>query len=273
MGKNKRLLSAEQVKRQLLGMLAEFDQVCRDHDIRYSLDSGTLLGAIRHGGFIPWDDDVDLIIPRPDYERILEHPEWFAGSCHLLSPNTPGSVHPFAKLINYSYRAQEASLDGIVDEYLWIDLFPADAVPDDCLEAEKLCQKQVDLVKTYGRLITNPKTAKSIPRRLVKTVAQPLFRLIYPASRIYKSIVGNAYSIPYGSTLNVANLIWPTVAKDRWFPASDFDNLVEKEFEGHSFYVIPHWDGYLKGLYGDYMKLPPEKDRSFHGAVVWPVDE
>ena len=267
------LLSDKQVKLQLLNMLVEFDRVCRAHGIRYSLDSGTLLGAVRHNGFIPWDDDADIIVPRPDYERLLTHPEWFSRSCSPLSPDAPGSVHPFAKFVNYSYRAQEAELDGVVDEYLWIDVFPADSVPDNPIEAEKLCRYQVELLKKYGSLIANPKSTKNGFKRLIKTLIQPLRHLVQPPTRICEKMARHASSIPFGSTSNVANLTWPTVVKDRWFPASDFDNLVEKEFEGHSFLIIPHWDDYLKGLYGDYMELPPEEDRAVHGTLVWPVDE
>lgn len=267
------LLNAEQIKQQLLNMLIEFDRVCRTYGIRYSLDSGTLLGAIRHNGFIPWDDDVDLIVPRPDYDRLLAHPEWFSNSCFPLSPDDSNSVHPFAKMVNFSYRAQEVELDDVVDEYLWIDLFPADSVPDDPEEAGKLCCRQVGLVKIYGRSITNPKATKGCFRRLIKTAVQPFLRLAYPPERLLENIIDGASSIPYGSTSNVANLTWPSVAKDRWFPASDFDHLIEKEFEGHSFLIIPHWDDYLRGLYGDYMVLPPEERRVVHGAMVWPANE
>lgn len=271
MTRSKNLLNTSEVKRQLVTMLSAFDRMCRKYNIRYSLDSGTLLGAIRHKGFIPWDDDIDLIIPRPDYERLLRHPEWIAEPYEIISPYRCDAIHPFAKFVNKKYRAQEKELEGITDEYLWIDLFPADAVPDDCGEAMSLCARQVKLVKAYGRSIANPNGVHDAIKRAARKVLKPLYRVLYPPKKTIEKIWSNAERISYGSTKNVSNIVWPSVIKKRWFPAEDFDNLIELDFEGQSFLSIPHWDEYLSGLYGDYMSLPPVKDRVSHGADVWEV--
>lgn len=268
-----KLLGVLEVKKRLLDMLSAFDGVCREHGIRYSLDSGTLLGAVRHKGFIPWDDDVDLILPRPDYERLLNHPEWINAPYGIISPYKHDAIHPFAKFVNWGIRAQEKELDGIAEEYLWIDLFPADAVPDNRDDALALCVKQVRLAKSYGRSIANPDGVNDWLKRIARKAMKPIYSLIYPSRKTFEALMVNAESIPYGTTKNVSNLIWPAVIKDRWFPADDFDNLIELDFEGRRFLSIPHWDDYLSGLYGDYMSLPPVEDRVSHGADVWEVQE
>lgn len=266
-------LTDDEVKNELIKMMLVFDEVCRTHGVRYSLDSGTLLGAVRHGGFIPWDDDIDLIVPRPDYERLMLHPEWFESPFAIVAPGDVGSIHPYAKLVNHSWRAQEPSLEGIVDEYLWIDLFPADAVPDDPEEAERLCRRQVHLVKLYGRSFANPKGSRNAIRRVAKTMLQPFIKMVFPPRKLHDALMNGARRISYGSTKNVANLTWPTVIKKRWVPLDDFDNLIELNFEGENLLAIPSWDQYLTALYGDYMVLPPESGRITHSARVWPSEK
>ena len=266
-------LNDVEVKDRLLELLSAFDEICREHGIRYSLDSGTLLGAVRHKGFIPWDDDVDLILPRPDYDRLLNHPEWICAPYGMVSPYQRDAIQPFAKFVNWGIRAQEKELQGVMKEYLWIDLFPADAVPDNRGDAVALCARQAKLVKAYGRSVANPDGVENKAKRVARKVFRPFFKLAYPQKRTLDKIMSIAAAFPYGTTKFVSNLSWPGIIKDRWFPVEDFDELIELEFEGKSFLSIPHWHEYLSGLYGDYMSLPPVDQRISHGADVWEVQE
>lgn len=261
----------EQVKQLLLNLLSTFDDVCKIHSIRYSLDSGTLLGAVRHGGFIPWDDDVDVIVPRPDYERLLSHPEWFPAPLDLLLPLSDDSIFPFAKLVTREWRAQEPILDGVMNSWLWLDIFPVDSIPSTTGEVNRLYREQRDLIKVASRSIGLDERQRGTLKYTIKKIGLPLHRLLFPTDRLFRKVERDAKKIPYGTTDNVANVTWLSIVKGRDIPTSDFDSLIRMKFEDKEFSVIPHWHEYLSGLYGDYMTLPPESQRVSHGANIWKV--
>lgn len=263
-------LGIEEVQALLLDMLDKLDAIFREQGIRYSLDGGTLLGAIRHKGFIPWDDDADIIVPRPDVDRIIAHPEWAPEGYGFEVPGTPGYPFPFVKFVNYAWRAQEPMFEGVYGEHLWIDIFPADPVPDDAHEAERFLARQQALCMRGVRSSVNPRADWGGPaRRLAKSLLLPVHRLLFPAEKQYRLLEEGARSNPYGSTDRVAIVIWDVEHCRHGFPTSDFDELVGADFEGRSFRVCPHWHEHLVGLYGDYMAMPPEEERTTHGIKVW----
>ena len=101
-------------------------------------------------------------------------------------------------------------------------------------------------------------------KRLIKAMLSPVHRWMFPYKKMFKLLDRNARARKYGSTEFVANLTWLNVPKDRWIPERDFDSLCKVKFEGSEFNAIPHWDDYLKGLYGDYMMLPSPEKRVGH---------
>ena len=264
-------LSIRETQDELAEMLSVFDNVCRQHGIRYSLDYGTLLGAVRHNGFIPWDDDVDVVIPRPDYDRLLQHPEWFGGGNYrIVSPCQEGYPFPFAKLFDMEWKAQEPAVEGKVDEHLWIDLFPLDAAPDDDASVRRLHGIWAKRNLQAGRSVQNI-DAMTGPgaTRVLKHILFPLHRRLYPYEKIYGQMDADAQKLPYGSTSRLANLTWSVYEKVCCIPIDDFDNLIDLPFEGRHLSCIPSYDSHLKAIYGDYMQLPPEEDRVNHGMKVF----
>lgn len=265
-------LSKKEIQTVLLGILKEFDSVCREHGIRYSLDGGSLLGAVRHGGFIPWDDDVDVVVPRPDYNRLINHPEWFDEPWFLMNDKHPGYFWPYAKLFDGRYRAQEPSLRGAFLGHLWLDVFPVDAVPANEKDRRRLIGSQKKLTIRASRAIQTiaghqERTAKD----LLKEIIIPFYRTIFPAERTYREISQRAQKIEYGSTPFVAEIVCIGSIEGREMRLEDFDHLVEIKFEDSSFYAIPHWDEFLTNYFGDYMKLPPEGERADHSIEAWPA--
>lgn len=264
-------LSTKEVQKLLFRSLVLFDEICKERGIRYSLDGGTLLGAVRHKGFIPWDDDIDVLVPRPDYENLVAHPEWIPCNYKLAVLNgADGYSYPFAKLFDLRWRAQEPSLEGKVEEHLWLDIFPADALPDDRKEAKRLFIRQNRLMKRACRSFVNPDDPRDGKlKRLAKRTIFPIYSRFYSPTAQFAKLESDAQTLAYGSAAQVANLVWVPYVRDRGIPVDDFDNLIELEFEGRMFCAIPHWSEYLTSLYGDYMTLPPVEKRVTHGVKVW----
>lgn len=256
----------------MLDLLLLFDSVCKNHGVRYSLDSGTLLGAVRHKGFIPWDDDIDVIVPRPDYERLLQHPEWLEEGYEIVGLELGNSLWPFAKLINKSYLVARPSHESEDSEFLWLDIFPIDAVSDDISEAEKFAKEQKFLIGLGSVSESDPATvSRDKTKIMLAKIARPLIKVFFPTKKMYSKVAKNARLLSYGSTNTVANMAWVGVTHGRWIPITDFENLTTLEFEGYQFNAIPHYHDYLSGLYGDYMQLPPEDKRVTHASRVWRV--
>ena len=120
-----RKLSSDEIKRIELSIMKELDRICREHGLTYSLAYGTALGAVRHGGFIPWDDDIDIVMPRPDYERLLSlFKNGLKCLYKLVSYRDGSSIYQFAKLIDENTSSYETFVGRDHATGLWVDIFP-----------------------------------------------------------------------------------------------------------------------------------------------------
>ena len=139
--------SEKEYKDRLFDMLVKFDEFCNKYKLDYSLCGGTLLGAIRHKGFIPWDDDIDVVMPRPDYEKFKRLVKKYPLAPNLVFDiSYEGYVQKIIDKDTY-LKARYAS----VDKHLWMDVFPIDGLPDNKKEAEDRLMKALNIRKLTVR--------------------------------------------------------------------------------------------------------------------------
>ncbi len=268
-----RKLTSAEIKQIEFNLLVAFDAYCRNQGLTYYLCGGTLLGAIRHKGFIPWDDDIDICMPRPDYEKLLVGGHSFFHTRKMAVQNgSAADTYPqyaFARLMDLRTSVNTKFTDRL--PHLWIDILPVDGLPEDLETVGKIFGK----AERYRRILrltgANLGEGKTVFRKYAKYILKPLARL-YGAKRCVDNI--NALAVPYryedcryvGIVTNGLYGIGERMLK------AEFEKAVPVEFEGKTFPTFSCWDSYLQGIYGDYMKVPPAEKRTTHDIEAYMVD-
>ncbi len=241
-----------------LRMLDYIDSALTKNGISYWLDSGTLLGSVRHKGFIPWDDDIDIVVLRKDYDRAVSVLN--AGSERykaLTMDNTKGYFYLFAKVTDTYTHIVEKDLKEIDGLGIYVDLFPLDYLPQDDREYQKYVDRLFRLRKLiYCSLFSVQQLKPMSPGMKCRAITGKLLgrdRLLSKADQLCRR-----YSDRQAGYL--ANIVG-SVSKNRKVPATVFEKTVYGEFEGKTYPIPAGYHEYLSCLYGDYMKLPPEEKR------------
>lgn len=261
-----RRLSLEEIKEVEIGILDYVVMFCQKHNLNYSLSYGTLLGAIRHKGFIPWDDDIDICMPREDYMQLLALMEIEKSKdFKLLKPNEDNYYYEFAKVVDTRTIAIENKVKQDYKLGVWIDIFPLDGIPP-CYHLNRLIINAL----VYGRVASIYAVVPPIQMKLLYPFVYLFWvftKLIGP-SFFLRKISKKVQQYSYKDAQYVTCLLDPDSNK-HYFKKEMFDDLIEVEFE-HKYYLAPrNYDLYLRGLYGDYMKLPPEGQREVHDFEVY----
>lgn len=266
-------LTLEEVKREELLMLLKFQRFCNEHSLRFSLAGGTLLGAVRHGGFIPWDDDIDLCMPRPDWDRLIALSDEYEVETGEVIGSYPGSNlenTPFIKVLSkeimvHAEKEYESTM-------LWLDVFPVDGLPDEECAIEKAYSRADSVRSLVMAASSTAASGRNAARRLAKTVLCPVLRVPAIRSLLCGRLDAHARSVAYGTTKTVGAVTWGLYGAGEAMPLEAFEDQATVEFEGHKLPCMSCWHAYLTGIYGDYMKLPPEDKRVAHGMKAWRVD-
>lgn len=247
-----------------LEILKAVADLCDRHSLRYTLYCGTLLGAIRHKGFIPWDNDVDIAMPLSDYRRFLEVADELPDRFVMQSPeNTPNHQQPWAKVYangTTNMPAIAASIDAhwgaAIDVYPFIGEAPTRLgkhMQTYLIKAASLleCADFLGCQVKYG-LEKNPK--KRIAKKILSKIPTPLRR--GTANVLLKAAAKDPDKASRVGTIDAA---WFSAKYDRsdW----DWDNMILVEFEGQPFCAPAAYNKLLYLMYGNYMKLPPESER------------
>lgn len=249
-----------------LNILTDLDKFCSEYDIKYSLFAGTAIGAVRHKGFIPWDDDIDIIMTRSEYTRFLkaytQNPiSGYSLDCPELNEECSIS---HAKLIkNGTLLLSEGEYENIGNHGIWVDIFPLDKVTDNT-------SKKIFGIGKKIILLTRSRT-KNRKDTLTKKVIRFLVRMV-PRKLTQKKIDKCLEALNKNDLATTDNYKWTELAAtytfEYRFDEDMMDNIHRIEFEGKYFLIVDDYDSMLRQLYGDYMQLPPvEKQVAKHKPV------
>lgn len=270
-----REMTIDEVHKIALDIMVEIHEFCVANNIQYSLAYGSLIGAIRHKGFIPWDDDIDVWMTRPNFEKFTKLYKSKHGY-RLSSEYDDDSLICFNRVyeteITYLKRGLK-SCNGSVG--VWVDIMPLDGVP----EEEAFRKEQYSCFCNMNRTLTIARFWLNY----IETVSG--FKRFYGKSRLmlnniakgnYKSIKKQMVDISTQYDFFKGTLCCffqcgsaYTKRKQELLPVDSFGEYRLVKFENTEMMVIADYDNVLKGIYGDYMKLPPVEDRTFHHGVVY----
>ena len=250
------------------------DKFCKKHDIKYSLYAGTALGAVRHGGFIPWDDDIDICMTRPDYERFLKLWREQGEEGYALQ----GTDNPNYEYINFSKIRKIGTKFGTefdVKAYgednvgIFLDVFPFDKVPNDKRKRKKfLFNVKLWLVYTRGYAYTRGGTFLKLISKLLLLKSRK--RQLKIRNKLEKKIL--SYQ-SMEKDYSLASLACPASLKNI-FPADILDQVQEIDFEDTKASIYKDYDTALRITFGNYMQLPPEQERVCkHEPFIFDVGE
>lgn len=260
------IAESQQVALEILKIVTD---ICEENSLRYFLIYGTLIGAVRHDGFIPWDDDIDIMMPRPDYDKLMT----------IFQQGIP--EYSYLKVFNhdvceeYPYmitRISDQRYKIIMDnekEYgmgLFIDIYPYDGLGDTEKEALRYGLKGdrlSSLCYQSTRCHYAIETTTSIVRRILKFPVF-LYSKIRGKNGFQKKLKKLERLIDYDKSNYVGCVVWLSGGMKDIFPRNWFDKYCMKQFDKYQFRIPQEYDKILTHIYGDYMKLPPKEQQIGH---------
>ncbi len=256
----------ERLKQKELDIFKAFLSVCKDNNLKYYLLGGSCLGAVRHQGFIPWDDDIDVGLPREDYNSFIKIGQSFLPDYYFIQTfeTDPEYLNCFAKIRDSRTTFIESSVKNWrINHGVYIDVFPLDFYP----EHKKMMFEIKDLL-LKARLSVLFASEPSLKMKWLQNVSKVLYSDVKEVVRARDSLM---QSVPHSSIL--ANICGAWGQKEIT-PAEWFGEGQKTKFEDLTVIIPNHYQAYLTQLYGDYMTPPPvEKRIGHHSAVVIDLDK
>lgn len=250
-------LTMKEIQEGSLEVLKTFIGICEENNFQYFIAYGSLIGVVRHKGFIPWDDDLDVWMPRKDYERFIEY--CIENSDRLK----PLQLHHYRTNKNYIYAIARLSDSRYVTDYynvrnyglgLFIDIYPLDGC-----EADEKFLKRIYSKRSFIYLCS-AKDYVSSTNKMKNVIRFPLYFFCkhVDLSKKLRDLDKFSQKYKYGSSTFITCTCWDPAAlyKTEWF-----ENSIEADFEGIKVRIPERYDEILRAEYGDYMKLPPESER------------
>lgn len=253
-------INIEELKELQLQILVQVDKYCRSRKIEYFIGYGTLIGAVRHGGYIPWDDDIDICMTRPNYDKFIKS---FNGAYRHLEVYAPE--------LNWEYYAPYANVCDkrtILNEGknshrgirigVKIDIFPIDGVPSD-IESYRRLRKRIYRIWSCLCAKRNALSSNNWKRKIV-VIIRRIISFPYSYAFLQRCICKLSTANKFEASDYVDRIVFLDLAETRCCK-SVFEQYIDIEFEGYSLRTIKEYDFYLRKIYGDYMQLPPKEEQ------------
>lgn len=256
---NMKQITIEELKFIQLDILKTVHDFCNENQIRYSLAYGTLLGAIRHNGYIPWDDDIDIIMPRPDYNRFIKEFNCFSKIYKVTSPEINFYFYaPYANVFDNRTLLKETHLDNGDSLGIKIDVFPIDGVSPNTImySIQRRCISILNSLRSIKveHRYSNHSYKYYLKRKVVSIIPMRLIQKLI----VYISQLQHFENANYARNIVFESKNVPCIQKEI------YEKMILHKFEEYHFYILEEFDTVLRGSYGDYMKLPPKELRIPH---------
>lgn len=268
-------MTLDEQKQVMLNILKEFASFCDRNNLSYYLDAGTLIGAVRHKGYIPWDDDIDVNMPQKDYDRFIELTKKSNGylSDHLLVEYPEDTVYTFLKISDERTILVEFPDTNPMEVGVYMDIFPKYGVKDKSWKSKLLCKtsEKLALLHWFNKYSVNAwqRPGNSSIKKIIAKIAKAITWNDAWATKLQNKMMHRyAKNHPLEECSYVTTLTYGEFHK--MAPKECFDGYQMLDFEGCQFKGPKDYDTYLHCLYkGDYMQLPPEDKREVHITEVF----
>ena len=259
------------LKTMQVEILKQIDAYCHTNNVKYSIAYGTLIGAVRHKGYIPWDDDIDVVMMRDDYEKFLDGFNGYDNNLSVISTNNCETFYaPYANVFMNNTLLEEESKHG-TEIGIKVDVFPVDHLPENSVIRKIIFR--ISLILGYLIGFKYEKSLKG--KRIGHIICARICGLFLKKTNVSRMLANFARwsNKHYSNSTVVNNIVWCAAGEKGCFSVSDFENVVRLDFEGFQFDALKGYDNFLRNHYGNYMELPPiEKRVTKHTFRAWQRD-
>ena len=265
----KKYICMREQRKLMLKMLKFVDEICRKNNIKYSLFGGSLIGAIRHKGYIPWDDDIDIILTKDNYDKLIKILDQETGRYQTLKFGEGGERFGFIKLVDTKTQLVELDHSYRSDKYgIFVDIFCFVPIPND-LNNRKRQYRQLKLFRSL--YIRNKLSFKgNTVKELIHVFGRNIISRVIGYQMINKlfSKILNRY-IDENTDYVLDN--WPTYGFEKDIQLKkNIEEYIDAKFEGLNVMIFKNYDEILRTTYGNYMELPPKSERvPKHNMKMW----